>query len=97
MANSVGDFFMSGEKTISANGTAEALASSKNVKSVVIIAKLGNTGQVYVGAADVDSATNDGLNPGHVLSIDAHGLNLENIFLDVDTNDDGVDFYAVVF
>lgn len=97
MANSIGDFFMSGEKTVTNAGTAEALADSKVVKSLVIIAKLGNAGQVYVGASDVDNATNDGLDAGHVLAIEANGLNVENVFLDVDDDGDGVDFYAVVF
>ena len=49
MAESEGPVFMAGEKTITVTGTAEALATANRVKSVTIIAKTGNTGQVYIG------------------------------------------------
>ncbi len=87
---------MSGEKTVTVAGTAEALASTQQVKSVTIIAKAGNSGQVYVGASDVDNTTNDGLDAGEVLSFDAHGVDLADLFIDVDNSGEGVDFYAVV-
>ena len=88
---------ISSEKTVAAAGTAEALvAADQRVKSVTIIAKVGNTGNVYVGGEDVDSSTNDGLAPGDSLKQKAaNWLDLNDIFLDVDTNGEGVDFYAV--
>ena len=96
MANSKGPVLTSGEKTITAAGTAEALAATDNVKSVTIIAKASNVGQVYVGGSDVASTTNDGLDAGEVLSFEAHAfMDLADIFIDVDTNGEGVDFYAV--
>ena len=96
MSNSESPAFTSGEKTITAAGTAEALSTASRIKSVVIIAKAGNTGQVYVGGSDVTTSTNDGLDAGETLSIEAHGwLDLANIYIDVDTNGEGVDFYAV--
>lgn len=96
MANSEGPAFLSGEKTITAAGTAEAISAANRIKSVAIIAKAGNTGQVYVGGSDVASATNDGLDAGETLSIEAVGwLDLANLYIDVDTNGEGVDFYAV--
>ena len=47
MANSETLALISGEKTVTATGTAEALVSaSQRAKAVTIIAKTGNTGQV---------------------------------------------------
>ena len=96
MANSESPNLISGEKTVTATGTAEALATANRIKSVVIIAKTGNVGQVYVGGSDVATNTNDGLDAGETLSIEAVGwMDLADIYLDVDTNGEGVDFYAV--
>ena len=97
MANSETPALISGEKTVTATGTAEALVSaSQRAKAVTIIAKTGNTGQVYIGGSDVATTTNDGLDAGETLSIEAVGwLDLADVFLDVDTNGEGVDFYAV--
>ncbi len=96
MANSETPVLISGEKTVTAAGAAEAVGASERVKSIVIIAKAGNTGQVYVGGSDIASTTNDGLDAGETLSIEAAGwLDLADVYLDVDTNGEGVDFYAV--
>lgn len=88
---------ISSEKTVSAAGTAEALWSgSQRVKSLVVTAKAGNAGQVYVGGSDVASTTNDGLAPGDTLLVPAvNWLDLADIYVDVDTSSEGVDFYAV--
>ena len=84
------------EKTVSAAGTAEALAATQRVKSITVVAKTANTGQVYVGGSDVASSTNAGLAPGDALEIPAESwLDLADIFVDVDTNGEGVDIYAV--
>ena len=71
MAASETPTIIASEKTVTAAGTAEALASAQRVRSVTIIAKTTNTGQVYVGGSDVASTTNDGLNPGDELEIPA--------------------------
>ena len=97
MANSEGPVLLSGENTVAIAGTAEALlGTSQRVKSVVIIAKKGNTNQVYVGGSDVAATTNDGLDAGESITVEAVGwLDLTEIYLDVDTNGEGIDFYAV--
>lgn len=96
MANSETPVVISGEKTVTAAGTAEAISGAKRVKSITIIAKAGNLGQVYVGGSDVASTTNDGLDAGETLSFEAvTWMDLADIYLDVDTNGEGVDFYAV--
>tara|TARA_Y100000310_G_scaffold183744_1_gene183866 strand:+ start:333 stop:632 length:300 start_codon:yes stop_codon:yes gene_type:complete len=88
--------FISGEKTVTAAGTAEALASTQRVKSCAVVAKLGNTGKVYLGGSDVASTTNDGLDPGDVVNLPAiNWLDLAHVYIDVDTTGEGVDFYAV--
>ena len=96
MAASETPTVIASEKSVTSAGTAEALASAQRVRSVTIIAKTTNTGQVYVGGSDVASTTNDGLNPGDELEIPADNwLDLADLYLDVDTNGEGVDFYAV--
>jgi hypothetical protein len=53
MANSQGPVLLSGEKTVALAGTAEPLVgASQRVKSVVIIAKSGNTNRIYLGGSD---------------------------------------------
>ena len=97
MAASETPTLISSEKTVTAAGTAEALAAgSQRVRSLTVIAKTGNTGQVYVGGSDVASTTNDGLAPGDGLEVPAENwLDLADVYLDVDTNGEGVDYYAV--
>ena len=97
MPNSEGPVLLSGEKTVAVAGTAEAMVgAAQRVKSVVIIAKSGNTNRVYVGGSDVASTTNGGLGAGESITIEAVGwLDLSDVFLDVGVNGEGVDFYAV--
>ena len=54
MAASNSPTLLVSEKTVSAAGTAEALATAQRVKSVTVVAKTANTGQVYVGGSDVE-------------------------------------------
>lgn len=45
---------------------------------------------------DLPASSNDGLAPGDSLEIPVDGwLDLADIYVDVDTNGEGVDFYAV--
>lgn len=105
MANSLSNQgrIISGEQTVATAGTAVALLSGSGYSvlyhSVTIVAKSGNTNQVYVGGSDVASTTNDGLDAGEsitfaIRSADPNLLDLSDIYIDVDTNGEGVDFYA---
>ena len=98
MANSTANpRLISGEKTVASAGTAVAMVSGTTRATWVrIVAKAGNTNQVYVGGSDVADTTNDGLDAGQVLEFE-HPLafNLADIYLDADTNGEGVDFYAL--
>ena len=71
MASSQSPTLVSSEKTVTTAGTAEAGFASERARCVTIIAKSGNTGQVYVGGSNVASTTNDGLAPGDSLEISA--------------------------
>ena len=96
MADSNAPTLLISEKTVTAAGTAVALHAAQRVKSVTIVAKTSNTGQVYVGGSDVASTTNDGMAPGDALSIPAENwLDLNDLYVDSDVNGDGVDFWAV--
>jgi hypothetical protein len=97
MANSVGasGVLLSGSKTVTSAGTAEALAASGKYSSLVIIAKAANTGQVFVGGSDVASGTNAGLDSGDSLRLaSAKGYVLSDVYLDVSVSGEGVDFYG---
>lgn len=89
---------LAGSKTVTTAATAEALASgtSTQFRALTIRAKPANTGQVYVGGADVASTTNAGLDAGEQLTLSsAYGIHLDDVYLDVDTNGEGVDFWAM--
>jgi hypothetical protein len=84
-----------GQKTVTSAGTAEALVgSSAEVKQGVWIkALLGNTNNVYVGDSDVDSSNGYELDAGDVVFLSVRDL--ANVYIDVDTNGEGVSFIAV--
>jgi len=96
MAQSETPVFIAGEKSVTTSGTALALSAAQKAKSVTIVAKVGNTNNVYVGGSSVATSTNDGLAPGDSIRITPDNwLDLSDIYLDVDTNGEGVDFYAI--
>ena len=89
--------FISGEKTVTTAGTAEALLTSGKTiwPWVKIITKTGNTGNVYIGGGDVASTTNDGFPKDKELVLfNRRGFDLSKMFIDVDTNGEGVDLYV---
>ena len=97
MAASETPTLVSGDKTVAAAGTAEALGASQRVRTVTVVAKDNNTGRVYVGGSDVASTVNRGLQAGDVLThTSASGwLDLADVYVDVDVSGAGVDYYAV--
>ena len=98
MAASETPTLISGDKTVTAAGTAEAVvAASRRVRSVTIVAKDDNTGRMYVGGADVSSSVNRGLQADDVLThTSASGwLDLQDLYVDADVSGEGVDYYPV--
>ncbi len=82
-----------GKKTVTTAGGAEALAASTSMTHDVSIKALAaNTGNVYVGSSSVDSTNGYVLDAGEsvVITID----NLATVYLDVDTNGEGVTYIA---
>jgi hypothetical protein len=83
---------ISGQKTVTAHGTAVQLASLRQVNSSVMIKALdGNTGLVYVGqvTGDVDSSNGMELSAGEVVVFSFVG-NLAEIWVDSAVDNEGV-------
>ena len=84
----------SGQKTIAAAGTAERLHSDLPCNGPLLIkALLANAGDVYIGNVDGDVASTNGmlLDAGQEVYFSmVH--NLREIWVDVETYDDGVAF-----
>lgn len=83
---------ISGQKTVTAAGTAEAMGVGQVHGAIIIKALVGNAGNVYVGndgAGDVTSSNGFELQPGEVVIFD-HLANLSNLILDADNNGEGV-------
>jgi|TARA_Y100000034_G_C6868347_1_gene395998 hypothetical protein len=87
---------LSGEKTVAAAGTAEALGTGL-FRAVTVLCKAANTGQVYIGGSDVDSSTNSGLDASASIDVATRGheIDLAKVYIDVDVSAEGVDFYAM--
>lgn len=86
-------------KTVSSSGTAERLISSATqASSYVISAKPGNTNDVYLGDSDV-STSDPPLQPGDSISWESSQkkptTDLREIWVDVDTDTEGVDVWYV--
>ena len=82
-----------GQKTVTTAGTREALASSQAIVSGVLIKALAaNTNDVYVGNASVSSSNGFVLDAGEEVFIEI--ANLATVYLDVDTDGEGVSYIA---
>ena len=88
---------ISGQKTVAAAGTAEALGSALIHGPLMIKALLANTNNVYIGndgAGDVTSGNGIELDAGEV-AVFNHVGSLANLIVDVDTNGEGVSWIAL--
>ena len=88
---------ISGQKTVAAAGTAEALGSALIHGPLMIKALLANTNNVYIGndgAGDVTSGSGIELDAGEV-AVFNHVGSLANLIVDVDTNGEGVSWIAL--
>lgn len=87
-----------GRKVVAAAGTAEALAASTPIESVVIQAESDNTGAVVVGGSTVVAAAGTrrgvALEAGQSVRFGREDKidNLNLVFLDVETSGEGVTF-----
>lgn len=79
-------------KDVTTAGTAEALASTQLCLAVTVRAKSANTGNVYVGGSAVDSTDGFPLAAGEAITLFVQDL--ADVYLDVDTNGEGVVYLA---
>jgi len=87
----------SGQKTVAAAGTAEALGSQVINGPIMVKALLANSNNVYVGndgAGDVNSANGLELDAGDSVVFEFVG-DLSEIIIDADTNGEGVSWLAL--
>lgn len=80
----------SGQKNVTTAGTAVALAATTTIVSVTITALRTNTGFIYVGGSGVDSTNGLKLVRGASVSMDI--TDIATVFIDSDTNGEGVSF-----
>ncbi len=80
-----------GRKTVTTSGTEVALAASTPLKhGVTVKALLANTNNVYVGLNGVTTLTGFQLDAGQEIFLKVD--NLATVFIDADTNGEGVSF-----
>ena len=82
----------SGQLTVDAAGAAEQLPSQA-CKAVTIAALPGNAGDIYLGASDVDDTNGRVLEPGDAVDVAIDNLN--RLYIDADTTDDGISYLWV--
>ena len=82
---------LSGKSTVAAAGTAESLGSQTVNGPLMVKALIANTNNVYIGNVAGDVASTNGLElaAGDVVIFDFIG-DLSHLFIDVDTNGEGV-------
>lgn len=82
---------VAGAKVVTTAGTAEQLVgSSTPCKRITMTAEDDNTGKIYYGGSTVDSSLGDYLFPAQKIEIEID--NVQKIYIDADTNGDGVKF-----
>jgi hypothetical protein len=82
-----------GQKTVTTAGTAEVLGASAAIQGIIIKALSTNTNNVYVGTSTVDSTNGYVLRRGASVAFDID--NVADVYLDVDTNGEGVSYLTV--
>lgn len=85
---------LSGQKTVAAAGTAEALGGDQEYKKITVIADADNTGDIYIGASVVDSVTGGKLPAGGW--VDLEFVNTNEIYIDAEVSGEGVSWIGVV-
>jgi hypothetical protein len=79
-------------KSVTTAGTAVPLSATPlGFKVAFIQAKEGNTNNIYAGSSDVDST--NGIVLTALATMDLHGGDFSDIFIDSDTNGDGVNIF----
>jgi len=82
-----------GTKVVATAGTQLALAASTACKRVYITGLPTNTNKVYIGGSGISSSTGTFIYASQTIVIDI--ANLASIYIDVDTNGEGVQYSYV--
>ncbi len=82
-----------GQTSVATAGTAVALAGTTTIQSISVRANTGNTNNIYVGNASVSSSNGFILAAGEGVSFDIDDP--AKVFIDSDTNGEGVSFLTV--
>ena len=84
--------FVTGQKNVASAGTAETLGSGA-IHQVTIVAKINNSGNIYVGASG-SSLSSNGLilTPG--MGVQVLIDNLSKVYIDADNSGEGVSYLA---
>ena len=102
MANSIASkgAILAAAKAVTTAGTAVPLLEATDKflwPWIKIKADKDNTNQIYVGGSGVDSSTNGGLDAtDELVFFSRYGFDLTDIYIDSDTNGEGVDFWCWV-
>lgn len=84
---------ITGQKNVTTAGTAVQITTTNTgIHTVVVRAKIANTGKIYVGASTVSSTTGLELGPGDAITVTTG--NLANIYLDCSVSGEGVTYLA---
>jgi hypothetical protein len=89
---------LSGQKTVTTAGTAVVLGAQRIDGPLTVKALLANTNNIYIGndgAGDVTSGNGYELDAGDVITFQYVG-NLASLWLDADTNGEGVSWHALI-
>jgi hypothetical protein len=73
-------------------GTAVVLGSTTNVREVLIQAKFGNTGMVYIGPANVKNDGSNGIYLATGDSLKLYCTSLAEIYVNSTVNGEGVEY-----
>ena len=92
---SFGTVLIHGQTAVTTAGTAVILLTATETIAVLIKAKAGNTGNIYVGDSDVTSANGYLLDATETVSLSLDH-NSDNIYLNADSSGDGVYYLGIV-
>jgi hypothetical protein len=85
---------LSNQINVTTAGTRVALGASTVIKSVIVRAKLANTGIIYVGDSTVTSLNGFQLDRGATVTINID--NLSKVFIDSSVSGEGVSYLIAV-
>ncbi|MCK9569610.1 hypothetical protein M0R72_11775 [Candidatus Pacearchaeota archaeon] len=84
--------FTSGQKTVTAAGTAEAIGGDVDCLELYVVADSENAGNIYLGGSGVDN-TSGKIPPGGIMPCGP--CNLSEVYIDADYSGEGISYFLV--